>query len=287
MMNGQDNQKGFTLLELILAISIVAIIAALLMGGVRLGMLTRDAGEQKVSTLQRMRVITEQLSQKIKSLYPVFVTDKTFSQTAATATPKQERYLAFQGGPNFIRFATFMGPLTDPGDRPPHAHETMIFLGEMPETRQQGIVMMERDITSGNAFTYIKTEDPDSRFYLLAEDVAYLKFRYYQMEEITLAPPPGSENSGPAYRGEWMNSVFIDPEFTDPGQAARLQDLGPNDPKRITLPRAVEISIGLHETPKPGAKGEPAIIFSPPIVVLLNSGIEFALPIIEENAPKS
>ena len=41
------NQKGFTLLELILAMSIVAIVVALGLGGVRLGIAARDVGEQK------------------------------------------------------------------------------------------------------------------------------------------------------------------------------------------------------------------------------------------------
>ena len=50
---------------------------------------------------------------------------------------------------------------------------------------------------------------------------------------------------------------------------------------KISLPRAVEITIGI--TPQ-GTKnienfsGEPKTYFSPPIVLLLNSGMEIALP---------
>ena len=67
------NQKGFTLLELILAMSIVAIVVALGLGGVRLGIAARDVGEQKVDIYQRLRIISEQLKQKLQSTYPVFV----------------------------------------------------------------------------------------------------------------------------------------------------------------------------------------------------------------------
>ena len=67
------NQKGFTLLELILAMSIVAIVVALGLGGVRLGITARDVGEQKVDIYQRLRIISEQLKQKLQSTYPVFV----------------------------------------------------------------------------------------------------------------------------------------------------------------------------------------------------------------------
>ena len=61
------NQKGFTLLELILAMSIVAIVVALGLGGVRLGIAARDVGEQKVDIYQRLRIISEQLKQKLQS----------------------------------------------------------------------------------------------------------------------------------------------------------------------------------------------------------------------------
>ena len=50
---------------------------------------------------------------------------------------------------------------------------------------------------------------------------------------------------------------------------------------KISLPRAVEITIGINPEPKLGeeaAENELKTIFSPPIIVLLNSGMEFALP---------
>ena len=55
---------------------------------------------------------------------------------------------------------------------------------------------------------------------------------------------------------------------------------------KISLPRAVEISIGI--TPKRDGnsdedQGNPETFFSPPLVVLLNSGMEIAIPKKEEN----
>jgi hypothetical protein len=50
---------------------------------------------------------------------------------------------------------------------------------------------------------------------------------------------------------------------------------------KISLPRAVEITIGVTPQPKPGeevADEELEPVFSPPIIVLLNSGMEFAVP---------
>ena len=62
------NQSGFTLLELILSMAIVAIIVALGLGGVRLGISARDVGEQKVDIYQRLRIISEQLRQKLQEV---------------------------------------------------------------------------------------------------------------------------------------------------------------------------------------------------------------------------
>ena len=56
---------------------------------------------------------------------------------------------------------------------------------------------------------------------------------------------------------------------------------------KISLPRAVEITIGISPEPKPGekaAENDLETIFSPPIIVLLNSGMEFALPSLKKEA---
>ena len=80
-----NNQFGFTLLELILSLSIVAMIVALALGGVRLGIVARDVGEQKVDTYQRLRIISEQLKQKLQSTYPVYVSQIDGGSSIASA----------------------------------------------------------------------------------------------------------------------------------------------------------------------------------------------------------
>ncbi len=105
------NQSGFTLLEMILSLSIVAIIVALGLGGVRLGISARDVGEQKVDTYQRLRIISEQLKQKLQSTYPVFV-GQVDGATVAQSHNSKKRTLAFEGRSNSIRFVTFSTPMT-------------------------------------------------------------------------------------------------------------------------------------------------------------------------------
>ena len=129
------NQKGFTLLELILAMSIVAIIVALGLGGVRLGISARDVGEQKVDIYQRLRIISEQLKQKLQSTYPVFVSEVNGVPGAKDCSLSSKRLLAFEGNTDSIRFVTFSTPMTA-SDPKTLMHEVKFYIGDHPETGQ-------------------------------------------------------------------------------------------------------------------------------------------------------
>ena len=163
------NQSGFTLLELILSLSIVAILVALGLGGVRLGISARDVGEQKVDTYQRMRIISEQLKQKLQSTYPVFISQKDGVAVDPSLSSKK-RILAFEGNSDSIRFVTFATPMTasDPLNT---THEVKFYIGEHPETGQAGVILVERDISDGNIFSRIDPRSESTQFFMLAENV--------------------------------------------------------------------------------------------------------------------
>ena len=168
------NQSGFTLLELILSLSIVAIIVALGLGGVRLGISARDVGEQKVDTYQRLRIISEQLKQKLQSTYPVFVS-QIDGVPGVTAPTSSKRILAFEGNADSIRFVTFATPMTA-SDPTTLTHEVKFYIGEHPETGQTGVILMERDISDGNVFSRIEPRSDSIQYFVLAENVAQMTF---------------------------------------------------------------------------------------------------------------
>ena len=80
-----DSRRGFTLLELILAMSTLALIAAICYGAFHLGIRAVERGEVAVVTAQRLRVASDVLIRQVKStvaytvcneeeeLYPYFV----------------------------------------------------------------------------------------------------------------------------------------------------------------------------------------------------------------------
>ena len=66
-------------------------------------------------------------------------------------------------------------------------HEVKFYIGKHPETGQNGIILMERDISNGATFSKIEPRTNSIQYFVMAENVAQLKFRYYQMKKISLS----------------------------------------------------------------------------------------------------
>ena len=278
------NQKGFTLLELILAMSIVAIVVALGLGGVRLGIAARDAGEQKVDIYQRLRIISDQLKQKLQSTYPVFVSQIN-GVPGATASLSSKTILAFEGNTDSIRFVTFSTPMSA-SDPKTLMHEVKFYIGKHPETSQNGVILMERDISKGDTFSKIEPRSDSIQYFVMAENVAQLKFRYYQVKKMPLNELDRLNKKPLKFLGQWNDSISMIP-FEQSQGSSKQPNLDFEKTNKISLPRAVEITIGISPEPKPGeeaAGNNLETIFSPPIIVLLNSGMEFALPPVKKEA---
>ena len=278
------NQSGFTLLEMILSMTIIAMMVALGLGGVRLGISARDVGEQKVDTYQRLRIISEQLKQKLQSTYPVFVSQKDGVAIGQNLSSKK-RILAFEGNSDSIRFVTFATPMTA-SDPATLSHEVKFYIGEHPETGQFGAILMERDISDGNIFSRIDPRSDSTQFFVLAENVTHMKFRYYQVKKLPPQEVEGPDKSAQQFSGKWVNRVSMDPfELGVDNSNETNPTLAFEKNNKISLPRAVEVTIGVIPQPKPGEEEqgeELEPVFSPPIIVLLNSGMEFATPPVKK-----
>lgn len=86
--------KGFTLLELILAITILSLIALIIGSGFRLGIKAWEKGEAEALETQRLRALSGLISQNIKSAYPYKM------------EIDGKKVLVFEGDKNSIMFAT-------------------------------------------------------------------------------------------------------------------------------------------------------------------------------------
>jgi len=270
MIKPVNNANGFTLLELILALVIVGFIVGISLGAIRLGIATQETGSKRAETFQRLRIIGEHLSEKIKSSYPVFIAAS--QQNDLLAAAQAQRILAFEGKKDSIRFVTFANPISSP-DETVWAHEVKFFLGKHPQTGETGIIMMEKDISDGDIFSSSSGTKDEARYFLLAKNISHLKFRYYQLEK-EVKKVPGATKDTVIYTGKWADKINFNSE---PEIVTQNKNL-PEKDSPLTLPKAVEISLGLMEPAVAGKSTVPKLISSPPIHLLLHSGMEFKLP---------
>ena len=292
---GIKDQNGFTLLELIISIAIIAVIAGIAMGGMRLGISAREISENKTELYQRLRFIGEQISDRIKSVHPLFLKEKNNLPEEFFESNKKEdesvKLLLFEGKPQSIRFITFSNPLSLPRN-PPWMHETQIYLGTNLQTEESGLILMERDIRLNDVHDQ---PDPnaDGVYYItLAEDVSFLEFNYYKMSVIN---PDDLEDLGYEFKnqkdsviprkGEWVDTIIIKSPEQEEKQALFIEeqkDLAFLKENRISVPRAIEISLGLNYKPNLDSLNEPEVYYLPPTIFLLNAGTEFSRPPDEE-----
>ena len=90
---------GFTLLELIVSMTILSLIAVIIGTGFRLGLKAWEKGDDETESVQTMRVLSGLISQQLKSSYPykIKIDDKNV--------------VAFKGGPDSMIFVTTLaGP---------------------------------------------------------------------------------------------------------------------------------------------------------------------------------
>lgn len=286
-MSSLKKQSGFTLLELIVSLSILAIISGIVMGGMRLGISSRDAGEKKANLYQRLRFIGEQISSKIKSTHPLFILPPELKLSENPSIPenleKIDKVLVFEGLSNSIRLITFSNALSMLRN-PPWAHDVFIYLGQHPIDDEEGIIMAERNVSLREVNSEFDPKDPQTEFITLAEDVAFLEFFYYKMEKL---PGEDTTDRGEAtyeYKGDWQETFIVKPIddeietlfFEDQDQEAFFKK------NHISMPRAIQISIGLIEKSFNSPDEEAKIVYLPPTIYPLNVGVEFNRPPLEE-----
>jgi general secretion pathway protein J len=90
-------QRGFTLLELVIAITLMGLVLVVLYSGLRLGLNSWDRGEQQADASNRQRLALEFLRRQLAQ-----------SMTVYRTNDKQERTVVFTGQPNLIEFVAPM-----------------------------------------------------------------------------------------------------------------------------------------------------------------------------------
>ena len=272
-------ESGFTLLELLISLAMVAVIVTICLMAVRLATSSREAGTQKADIHQRLRVLHELLNTSLRSAHLIFV--PADSNSLLPDENEEQTYnskiLAFEGKPESLRFVTFSEKLME-GENSSSMHEVHFYLQKNEETGLLEILLNERNFSPRNFYKQGSPEQGPGQTLLIAEDVAYLKFRYYYetpSEKDSSRDTSGEKDLNAS--GEWTDALITEPidfkSYTaDNGDA--INEAG-NSEGPVRLPKAVEISIGLRETVHPEEDRRRKMIELPPFIIPIQSGMLF------------
>ncbi|HRD65355.1 MAG TPA: prepilin-type N-terminal cleavage/methylation domain-containing protein [Candidatus Competibacter sp.] len=97
MRRSSRRQAGFTLLELLIAITLMGLILVVLYGGLRLGLNGSDSGERRAETTNRLRLVQEFLRRQLAQSMTVYQTND-----------QQEKAVVFAGQPDSVEFVAPM-----------------------------------------------------------------------------------------------------------------------------------------------------------------------------------
>lgn len=129
--------RGFTLLEVILAVSILAVVVLLATTALRVGLRAREAGQRRADLQQENRALVELVSETLAGAFPY--------QGRLGQSP--DRIVLFQGEPDEVRFVTTAPPLAlDTTAAPFHA----VVLGLEGE---DALRLIERLVPTDDPFT--------------------------------------------------------------------------------------------------------------------------------------
>ena len=148
---------GFTLIELVLALSIVAIMVTILFGGLRVGLRAWQRGEARAATLQHSRSMTQLLDEALGGIYPYMgLTEQ------GTVTP----VIYFKGEADRVYFVTVSPPVPLAATIPFVAITLAMDTGSVP-----GLAIREKAMPNFDPFEPIAPIVVDPT-------IAGVKFRY-------------------------------------------------------------------------------------------------------------
>jgi general secretion pathway protein J len=148
---------GFTLIELVLALSILAIMVTMLFGGLRVGIRAWQRGEERAAALQHSRSITQLLEQALAGTY-WYLSRPDYSERGPV--------LLFKGDAERLNFVTVSPPMPFPAPIPFVAVTLSVDAGSAP-----GLAIREKALPNTDPFEEVAPIVVDPT-------IASVRFRY-------------------------------------------------------------------------------------------------------------
>jgi general secretion pathway protein J len=170
---------GFTLIEVIVTLTVLGFILLIIFGAFRLGLSAWERGESTKEEYQKVRIITQLISQQIKSIFPYKI-----------KTQKAEgNYLAFEGKGHSLKFVSTLSIKA----KQPEGFVYAIY--EFKEGGSEGgrLILYEQRVLNRDFFE----EEPKEELGIpLLEGISNVRFEYYQEEDQV-------KNRKEEWVGEW------------------------------------------------------------------------------------
>jgi prepilin-type N-terminal cleavage/methylation domain-containing protein len=126
------SSDGFTLLELLISITILAVIVTLIFGGLKIGVDAWEKAEKDIEENQRLRVLVELIGSQIASLY-------TWEKVRL---PEQTPFF-MKGGEKSLEFASLIPLLAESEGRPVHVRYEVV---RDEESGKEQLLLYQKDL---------------------------------------------------------------------------------------------------------------------------------------------
>ncbi len=156
-------ERGFTLIELMLALTIVAILVTMLFGGLRVGLRAWQRGEERAAALQHTRSMTQLLQEALGGIH-------AYRGQADKDTTAQAQVVMFQGAAERVSFVTVSPPMSLAATIPFIAVTLSVDAGDAP-----GLAIREKALPNFDPFEAVAPSVVDPT-------ITAVRFRYLREE---------------------------------------------------------------------------------------------------------
>ena len=162
-----EGTSGFTLLEMVITLTILGFILLIIFGAFRLGISAWDKGESSREEYQKVRAVLQVVSRQLKSMVPYKV-----------KTEKAEGdYLAFEGRPRSLKFVSTLSMRTNQ----PEGFVYAIYEFRDGGDRNGSLVVYEQRVLIRKNFF---EEGPREELGVpLIDGISDIQFEYYREED--------------------------------------------------------------------------------------------------------
>ncbi|BBJ23820.1 prepilin-type N-terminal cleavage/methylation domain-containing protein [Candidatus Nitrotoga sp. AM1P] len=175
MSQDKHSVTGFTLLELLIAMSLLGFILALLFGGMRLGARSWDAGEMRAENSTHLALLQGFLRRELSQVTPFHWKKKA------------DMNLAFVGQPDSLKLVAPIAVRLGPGG-------LFLISLELVQDKDIGQLVMRRVIPDADSVDFTALENAEK--IVLADHVEELSFAYFGAE---------TKDAEPQWRDQWGN----------------------------------------------------------------------------------